>query len=135
MVTIPRRALRILLPYGIVLGGLFDTFYVWIFQDLLKIIRFQHLGTFDCSGHSFLSSLAWVLIIVFYIYFWPQESRYLNYAYCFSWALLATAFSQLVTSAGLFQYRSWFYPFPMFLAYLLWFAAAAWIVKPWHARF
>ncbi|HHY15767.1 MAG TPA: hypothetical protein GX521_06800 [Firmicutes bacterium] len=135
LLTVPRRTLRVLIPYGIVFGGLLETLYVWIFQDLLKIIHFQHLGVFECAGHPFFSALAWVLIIVFYLYFWPQGSPFLGYAYYFSWAVLATAFSQLVKHAGLFHYASWFFPFPMFLSYLLWFALPSWAAKPWKSQF
>lgn len=135
LLAVPRKALRILMPYAFVFGGAFEAVYVWIFQNLLGIIRFQHLGVFESGGRPFLSTLAWVLVIILYLYFWPQESRYLGYAYILSWAGLATAFSQLVKHAGLFHYRDWFYPIPMFISYLIWFGAAAWFAKPWHSHF
>jgi hypothetical protein len=133
--TIPRRSLRPLFPYGVVLGGLGEAVYVVLFHFATEIVSFQDVAVWQSGGHRFLSGAAWILIIMIYLYFWPQTSRYLSYAYYFAWAVLATGFSQVVSSIEVFRHVDWFYPLPMLISYLLWFALAAWAAKPWHSRF
>lgn len=131
LITVPRKVFRALLPYGLVLGGLLD--YVWnvIFGDLFKIFIYKNNGVFDVSGQMIFAPLAWTLIIVFYLYFWPKENRQLCYFYVLFWGGLATGFSQVVYFAALFEYKPWFYPLPMLIMFLVRFALAAWVAKPW----
>jgi len=131
LATVPRAKLRSLLPYGLVLGGLVDVLWNMLFDDLLNVFRYTNLGIFNASGQLFLAPLAWSLIIVFYLYFWPQDGSKLPYFYVLSWALLATGFSQVVSLAGLFEYKTWYYPLPMLILFIIRFALIAWIAKPW----
>ena len=131
LATVPRSSLRRLIPYGIVLGGLIDVFWNMLFDDLLNVFRYTNLGIFDASGQLFLAPLAWSLIIVSYLYFWPSDNSPLRYFYVLAWAFLATGFSQLVRFAGLFEYRAWYYPFPMLILFVIRFALIAQIAKPW----
>lgn len=78
-----------------------------------------------------LAPLAWTLIIIFYLYFWPRENKQLSYFYTLSWAGLATGFSQVVYLAELFEYKPWLYPLPMLIMFIVRFALAAWVAKPW----
>lgn len=123
---IPRSELRDYLPYGIVLGGLVDVALTWLLQDVFRVIRFCNLGLFHCSGQTVLSPLAWTLVITLYLYMWPQTGN-LRYAYTFAWAVLATAFGEVLNNVGLFQYVTWFYPIPLFLVLLGQFVFATWI--------
>lgn len=129
LITVPRDKLRLLLPYGVVLGGLLDFVDDTIMGKLFKVIAFSELGLFDASGHLIFAPLAWTLIIVFYLYFWPDDNKYLGYLYGFAWALLATAFSQVVYKAELFSYAPWFYPLPMLLTFVLRFAFITWVAQ------
>ena len=133
ILTVPRQALRSLLPYGIVFGGLLDFLLNVVLGDLFKIFAFQNTGCFDASGHLLFAPLAWTLLIVFYFYFWPKDNRNLGYLYSFAWALLATGFSQVITEVELFHYLPWYYPLPMFIVFLVRFAFITWVVKPWQA--
>ncbi len=132
MITVPRKTLRTLLPYGVVLGGLVNALKTYLLQNALKLVSYKNLGVFACSKQMFLAPLAWVLVIVFYLYFWPKEPPLLSWSYCVAWAVLATAFSQVVKEADLFSYVPWFYPLPMFLVFLARFAFTAWLAKPWR---
>lgn len=134
VITVPRQTLRILLPYGVVLGALVNFFYDLLFGHLFKITWFEHLGILNASGHPILGYLAWTLVMVFYLYFWPKDNLNLGYLYLFAWSLLATGFSQVVKQAELYSYVSWFYPLPMFFTFLGQFAFATWVVKPWSAE-
>jgi len=131
LITVPRGALRSLIPYGLALGGLFDFIWHWLFGHVLGLFAFKNLGIFDFNGHVFLAPLAWTLIIVFYLYFWPREGTKLAYLYVLTWALLATGFGQVVNGVGMFEYEPWVYPFPMLILFLGRFALVAWIAKPW----
>lgn len=133
LITVPRQALRSLIPYGVVLGGLFDFLYNLLLGNIFKIISFHNAGLFDASGHVFLAPLAWALIMVIYLYFWPQGHHGWGWTYGFTWALLATGFSQIVYAVDLFHFSPWFYPLPMFISFAVRFALATWITKPWSA--
>ena len=129
LITIPRDKLRVLLPYGVVLGGLIDFLDDMVWGNLFRIMSYDQMGIFDASGHLFLAPLAWTLLVVFYLYFWPDDNRYVAYFYVLAWALLATGFSQVVHAAGLFTYSPWFYPFPMLITFLIRFAFIAWMAQ------
>lgn len=126
LLTVPREHLRTLLPYGAVLGGLFD-YLESLVTGTLKLTAFKNLGILQAGGHPLLGHLAWVPIIVLFLYYWPRGKMSLGYLYTAAWALLATGFSQVVRLAGIFEYVSWYYPIPMFLLFLARFALAAWV--------
>ncbi|MDI9459444.1 MAG: hypothetical protein QM373_06955, partial [Bacillota bacterium] len=126
---VPREDLRLLLPYGVVLGGLYDYIHGVITGDLLKIGTFQNQHIFAVGDHLILTPIAWTFIMVLYLYYWPQRNKYIGWLYLLSWALLATGYSQVVRSAGLFTYLPWFYPIPMFLLFLIRFALATWVAQ------
>ena len=129
LLTVPREDLRLLLPYGVVLGGLYDYIHGVITGDLLKIGTFQNQHIFAVGDHLILTPIAWTFIMVLYLYYWPQRNKYIGWLYLLSWALLATGYSQVVRSAGLFTYLPWFYPIPMFLLFLIRFALATWVAQ------
>jgi hypothetical protein len=131
LLTIPKEALRLLLPFGLVLGGLVDVVSNFIFGNLFGIYRFTNPGIFNASGQMILSPLAWILVIVLFLYFWPKKYTQLVYFYVLAWGLLATGVSQVVDFLELFDYSEWFYPFPMLILFLIRFAFVAWIAKPW----
>ncbi len=131
LVALPRDTLRLLVPLGLILGGLVDTFCTLICSDLLGIYSYTSPPLFDVSGHLILAPIAWSLVIVFFLYFWPKYSKQLGYFYVLTWGLLATGVSQVVHYLGLFDYSDWLYPLPMLFLFLLRFALAAWIAKPW----
>ncbi|NLJ79546.1 MAG: hypothetical protein GX335_00755 [Firmicutes bacterium] len=58
LITVPRKTLRILLPYGIVPGGLVDVAFTFLFQDLFSLVEYQNLWIFNCCGQMFLASLS-----------------------------------------------------------------------------
>lgn len=133
LLTVPRKALRSLMPYGVVLGGLLDFVFNVVLGGLFKVFSYESAGFFVASGHLLFAPLAWTLVTVFYFYFWPQDNRNLGYFYGFSWALLATGFSQVVHKLELFRYLPWYYPLPMFVVFLVRFILVTWIAKPWRA--
>ncbi len=132
LVTVPRDVMRTLLPYGVVLGGLVDVVCHLLFGNLLKVFSYTNVGVFDVGGGLLIfAPLAWTLVIVFYLYFWPVDNRHLGYFYGLAWSLLATAFGQVILNAELFSYTSWFYPLPMLIIFVLRFAFITWVAKPW----
>lgn len=131
LITVPRAAFRALLPYGIVLGGLLDYLWNLVLGNLFRIFVYTNHGIFNVSGQMFLAPLAWTLIIVFYLYFWPRDNRQLSYFYMLAWGGLATGFGQVVYLIELFEYSPWLYPLPMLGLFLARFAFAAWVAKPW----
>ena len=90
LLTVPREDLRLLLPYGVVLGGLYDYIHGVITGDLLKIGTFQNQHIFAVGDHLILTPIAWTFIMVLYLYYWPQRNKYIGWLYLLSWALLAT---------------------------------------------
>lgn len=132
LLTIPRAALRTLVPLGLVLGGLVDTICNFICGNLLRIYSFTSPGILDASGHLILAPLAWSLVIIAFLYFWPSKKfEPLTYFYILAWGLLATGFSQVVDFLELFDYSDWLYPLPMLILFLVRFSLAAWVAKPW----
>lgn len=131
IMTIPRRSLRILVPYGVVFGGLLSSLHFFFLGNVFKIFRFDKLGIFEVGGIPLLSAVAWTFIVMTYLYFWPKNNRYLGYFYAFSWAFLATAFSEVVRQAKIFTCQTWYYPLPMLLVFSAKFALITWLCKPW----
>lgn len=131
LIALPRSELRLLIPYGLVLGGLHDYLFSLVFGDLLGFFEFTSPGLFDASGYLVLAPLAWSLVVIFFLYFFPKEHDYLGYLYILAWALMATGYSQVVEHVGLFTYRPWFYPLPLLILAILRFALVAWLAKPW----
>ncbi|NMB00243.1 MAG: hypothetical protein GX971_01780 [Firmicutes bacterium] len=127
LITVPRDRFRILLPYGVVLGGLVDFVDDLIVGKLFRAFTFANMGLFDASGHLLLAPIAWTLLVVFYLHFWPDENKQLGYFYALGWTLLATGFSQVVRNVSLFDYSPWFYPVPMFVTFLIRFIFITWI--------
>ena len=131
LITVPRDEFRLLVPYGVVLGGLVDFLFDRLFSSLFHVFSYTNLGMFGVSGQLLLAPLAWTLIIVFYLYFWPRDHRYLGYFYILAWSLLATGYSQVVLQLEMFSYLPWYYPLPMLLLFIARFAFVAWFGKRW----
>lgn len=131
LITVPRSEFRDLMPYGIVLGGLVDFVSSLIFGTMFKMYTYSNHGIFNVGGHIILASLAWTLVMIVYLYFWPRNNRNLTYFYIAAWAGLATGFSQIVRGIDLFDYSPWYYPLPMLIVHITWFSLAAWVAKPW----
>ncbi|MCK9524428.1 MAG: hypothetical protein M0R49_00655 [Limnochordia bacterium] len=131
LITVPRTSLRSLVPFGFVLGGLLDGVLNLIFGNVFHFASYINSGMFDASGQLILAPITWILVIIFFLYFWPRDQGNLVYLYVLAWALLATAFSQVVHFLGLFEYSPWMYPLPMLILFLGRFALAAWVAKPW----
>ncbi|HPT84252.1 MAG TPA: hypothetical protein PLM25_10195 [Limnochordia bacterium] len=128
LLTVPRDHLRVLLPYGAVLGGILD-YLTSLATGVLGLTSFKNLGILQAGDHPLLGHLVWVFLIVFFLYYWPSENRGLGYLYTAAWALLATGFSQVVKQAEIFEYVPWYYPVPMFLLFLARFALAVWVAQ------
>lgn len=126
IIFIPRERLRGLVPVAAVLGGLGDVVTVWLFQDVLKIIWFTNLGMWECANQHFFSPIGWTMVMILYFYFYPRHLKLLRYLYTAAWAVLAVGYGLLVRNVGLYDFRPWFFPLPIFLTFLAWFAFAIW---------
>lgn len=123
---IPRDEVRRIIPAAAVLGGLGDVIVVWLFQDVLKIIWFKNHGIWECANQHFFSPIGWTLTMVLYFYFYPRDLRILRYLYTAAWATLAVGYGLLVRNVELYDFRPWFFPLPMYLTFLTWFAFVTW---------
>jgi len=128
LLTVPRDNLRLLLPYGAVLGGLLE-YLEGLITGGLGITAFHNVGLIQAGSNPLLSYIVWTFIAVFFLHFWPRSNEPLGYLYLLGWALLATGFSQVVKGAGLFSYAEWFYPIPMLLLFAARFALKVWVAK------
>ncbi len=128
LLTVPRDNLRLLLPYGAVLGGLLE-YLEGLITGGLGITAFHNVGLIQAGSYPLLSYIVWTFIAVFFLHFWPRSNEPLGYLYLLGWALLATGFSQVVKGVGLFSYAEWFYPIPMLLLFAARFALKVWVAK------
>ena len=126
LLTVPREDLRLLLPYGVVLGGLYDYIHGVITGDLLKsapsepahLRRRRSLDPHPDRLDVYYGALPVLLA--------PKKQVY-RLALLAVLGALGHGYSQVVRSAGLFTYLPWFYPIPMFLLFLIRFALATWV--------
>ncbi len=123
---IPRNNYRKYVSYGVILGGLLDVLVITIIQNILGIVHFKNQGIFYVLGHNALSPIGWTLTMGLFLYFLPQN-RILRYFYLIAWSALAVGFGYIVHNANLFDFQSWWYPLPGFIAFLGWFWFATWI--------
>ena len=126
LLVIPRSDLRRLIPRATVLGGVGDIVTVFIYQDLLGVIGFKNHGIWECANQHFFSPVGWTLVMVLYFYFYPDSPRILRYLYTGAWAALAVGYGLLVRNVELYDFKPWFFPIPMYLVFLGWFAFAIW---------
>ncbi|MFZ7104310.1 MAG: hypothetical protein ACOWWO_16865 [Peptococcaceae bacterium] len=126
LIYIPKQDYKEYFIYGVLMGGLGDVISVGIFQNLLHVIWFKNMGIFNALGQNLLSPPSWVFVIMLFLRFLPRR-RYFLVFYVLTVAMSSVGYGILVRNAGLFDYRSWFYPVVSFFVFLAWWCTATWL--------
>lgn len=125
LLMIPRKLFKEYFMYGFLMGGLADVVITKL-SGLLGIFWFENQGIFNVLGLHALSPICWTLVMMLFLFFLPERLVF-RIAYLCSWSLLAVGFGYVVHNAGLFYFKSWFYPIGALFVFAAWWAAAAWL--------
>ena len=126
VILIPREVYKKYMIYGMLVGGLGDVLSVFVYQNLLGFMWFKNQGLFYVLGQHALSPLCWTFTVMIFLYFLPAK-RFFLYVYTLAWAMASVCYGYVVQNAKLFDFKSWFYPIPAFIAFLIWWSFAVWL--------
>lgn len=127
LLTVPRDNLRLLLPYGAVLGGLLE-YLEGLITGGLGITAFHNVGLIQAGSNPLLSYIVWTFIAVFFLHFWPRSTNPGLPVFA-GLGSSGHRFQPGGEGAGLFSYAEWFYPIPMLLLFAARFALKVWVAK------
>ena len=126
LLTIPQKDLKRYFIYGVLLGGFGDVVMVGLYQNVLQVIWFKNAGIFNALGQNLLSPPSWILTVMIFLRFLPLRKPF-QYAYVLSFGIFSVGYGYLVHNIGLFDFKSWYYPFFAYLTFLFWWATVTWI--------
>ena len=121
LIYIERKNYQEYLIYGFLLGGLGDMLSVGLFQNLLRIIWFKNQGIFNVLGQNFLSPPCWTFTVMLFLYFLPKKGI-ARYLYVLTFAAYSVGYGLVVSNAGLFDFKPWFYPVVSYFVFMGWWA-------------
>ena len=126
IVLVPKKNIRKLFPWGIIVGGIGDISAILLFTKLLGVGGYINFGPFGFKGIPFFPLLAWSIWFIMYFYFFPVNSTYLKYIYVFTAAAYSVIFSNILINLNIFYWNYGNIIIP-FLIYISWFSVAIWI--------
>jgi hypothetical protein len=120
-----RKEIKALFWFGLIWGTGLTTTIVFILEDLLGLIKYQHGDPFIILNLPFLFDLAWIPAIMLFLHFLPsQKIRYAYHTYIIFFALLNAVNDEFFHQVGLLKYIHWnpFFRFLISLPYFYWLA-------------
>jgi len=125
VVFLNRKQIRSLFWFGMIWGSLLTTLLIFIFDDVLNLVKYQHAGPFTIFGLPLLFDLAWTPAIIMFVHFLPdKEMKYAFYTYIVLFCLLNASNDEIFHQVGLLKYIHWspIIRFLISLPYFYWVA-------------
>lgn len=124
LVLVPKRHLRELAFQSIILGGLYDVFWILLLY-LLGAGGYQNYGPFGFLMIPFFPPIAWTIFFMMYLYILPKSSLG-KYLFALIGAMYSTLFSNVLHNLGIFRWNYGRIVFP-FMLYLVWLTSATYL--------
>jgi hypothetical protein len=125
VIFLNRKEIKSLFWFGIIWGSALTTFIIFILDNILGLVKYQHIYPFSVSGLPLLLDLAWTPAIMMFIHFLPDKrTGYAYYAYLLIFALMNAANDEVFHQIGLLEYIHWspISRFLISLPYFYWLA-------------
>lgn len=123
-VLVPRKKIRQLSIYGMLLGAFFDIVAIFVFR-FLGIGEYTNIGPLGLLYVPFFPPIAWTIYFIIYFYLLPKNKPWI-YFYIIMAAGYSTMFSNVLQNLGILK---WYYGsiiIPFFI-YLIWYSLATWV--------
>ncbi len=121
----PRKKIKELAFYGIILGGVMDTLAIFLLTFLLNLGEYINFGPFGFKGLPFFPPIAWSIWFVMFFYFLPDKAV-LKHIYIITAAAYAVLFSNILANLGIMRWTKSEIIIP-FIIYIIWFFTVVWI--------
>lgn len=125
VVFLNRKEIKSLFWFGLIWGTGLTTIIVFIIEDLLNLIKYQHGYLFIILSLPLFFDLAWTPAIMMFLHFLPNPKiKYAYYTYIILFALLNAVNDEFFHQIGLLEYNHWspFFRFLISLPYFYWLA-------------
>ncbi len=120
-----RKQIKSLFWFGLLWGSVLTTLIIYIADDILNLVKYQHAYPFTIMRLPLLFDLAWTPAIIMFIRFLPNRKiRYPYYTYILTFALINAANDEVFHQIGLLKYIHWS-PIVRFLISLPYFYGVA----------
>lgn len=116
LAVVPRKEIRRLGPYAVLLAVSTDIFNIIVFTKLLGVGGYMNYEPYGFLGIPFFSTMAVSVYIIIYLYFLPGTPKW-NLFFVFMGAAFSTLFSNVQVKLGIFKwnYGQVLVPFLIFL--------------------
>ncbi len=125
--VVPRKDIKELAFYGIVLGGVMDTLVIFLVSFLLNLVKYINYGPFGFKGLPFFPPIAWTIWFIMIFYFIPDKNIH-KHIYIITAAGYSVMFSNILAKLGIMRWNKSEIIIP-FIIYLVWYYTVVWIKK------
>ncbi len=114
--------IRRLFIYGLIFGGLFDSFLVCIIGNLTGRFGYINYEPFGLLGIHIMAPISWTIFFIIYFFLLPEKKVYI-YLYVFMGIFYSVLFGHMISGLGILKLTR---PIDSIITFLLWFPIATW---------
>ncbi|HEX3047999.1 MAG TPA: hypothetical protein VHY08_24820 [Bacillota bacterium] len=125
IVFLNRKEIKSLFWFGLIWGTVLTTIIIFILDNILNLVKYQHVYPFTIMNLPLFFDLAWTPAIMMFVHFMPdKKTGYPYYAYMIFFCLINAANDEVFHQIGLLKYIHWnpFFRFLISLPYFYWIA-------------
>lgn len=125
-ILVPRKEIRRLAIYAIVLGGVFDVLAIVLFTKVLGMGGYINFNPFGAFGIPLFPPIAWTAFFIMFLYILPRKKPW-KYIFPIVAGTYSLYFSYILQALGIFK---WNYGSPvihLLIVYLPWECSVAWV--------
>jgi hypothetical protein len=125
VVFLNRKEIQSLFWFGLIWGSGFTTLIIFLVDNVLNLVKYQHAYPFTIAKLPLFFDLAWTPAVIIYLHFLPRKKLgYAYHSYIITFCLFNAANDEVFHQIGLLKYVHWnpFYRFLISLPYFYWLA-------------
>jgi hypothetical protein len=108
IIFLDRKTFKSLFWFGLIWGSGLTTILLFIFDNLLNLVKYQHAYPFTFFNSPMLFNFGWTPAIMMFIHFLPNKKiGYAFYVYTLTFCLINAVNDEVFHQIGLLEYIHW----------------------------